>query len=179
MRLFTAIDLSAECKEYISDVMKDMKVYLNKKGVFVPLNNFHITLEFLGEKEERDVERIRKAMDEVNIHPFSFLITGEIGYFTRERNKRTYFLNMAHSENLNRLQWELHNNLEMEGFPLEKRKYHPHITLVRNAYTKDVIPSFDTFKENVTSIHLMRSDRINGRMVYTSIYEKLLLNDPV
>lgn len=177
MRVFIAIDLSKECKAYLSSIMKEIRGIFNNRGAFVPLENFHITLEFLSERDEDEITTIKRIMDDVVGRSFSFKIPGGIGSFaTRDRNKRTYFLETEHSNALNELQWNLHQALQDEGFILEKRRYHPHITLLRNGYMKECIPSFPSFCEKVASIHLMKSERVNGRMVYTSIHERLLDN---
>ena len=177
MRLFIAIDLSNECKNHIAHSMRELRPLWKKKGSLVPNENFHITLEFLSERDEDEIITIKRIMDNVEGKSFSFKITGGIGSFaTRERNKRAYFLETEHSNALNELQWNLHQSLLDEGFILEKRRYHPHITLLRNGYTKECIPSFPSFCEKVASIHLMKSERVNGRMIYTSIYERLLDN---
>ena len=175
MRVFIAIDLSKECKSYICSIMKEIKAIFQNKGSFVPLENFHITLEFLGEQNDEEIEKIKRVMDDICLNNFTFKVSGAIGSFaTKDRNKRTYFIETERSESLNALQWTLHQSLMDNGFLLEKKKYHPHITLLRNGYTNESIPSFPSFSEKVISIHLMKSERIGGRMVYTSIYERLL-----
>ena len=157
--------------------MREVRGSFDKYGTFVPLENFHITLEFLSERDEDEIAIIKRVMDDLNNSSFSITLKGVIGSFkTKERTKRTYFIEMEKAMELNEIQWTLHQKLEEAGFTLEKRKYHPHVTIVRNGCGSKNLPSFSSFTENVDSICLMKSERINGRMVYTPMYRHLLDN---
>ena len=93
MRVFIAIDLSKECKAYLSSIMREIRGIFNNRGTFVPLENFHITLSFLGERDESEVNMIEDAMKEIAASPFSIFLTGELGHFSRSgRNGNTYFI---------------------------------------------------------------------------------------
>ena len=70
----------------------------------------------------------------------------------------------------------LHNGLTDKllsaDFTLEKRKYSLHITLGREVVT-DALPwTVEPFGESVTSIELMKSERIGGKLIYTAIHER-------
>jgi 2'-5' RNA ligase len=58
------------------------------------------------------------------------------------------------------------------GFALEKRRYSPHVTLGREVKTGAMPESIEPFGETVTSIDLMKSERISGKLTYTAIYTK-------
>ena len=157
--------------------MREVRGSFDKYGTFVPLENFHITLEFLSERDEDEIAIIKRVMDDLNNRSFSITLKGVIGSFkTKERTKRTYFIEMEKAMELNEIQWTLHQKLEEAGFTLEKRKYHPHVTIVRNGFLSKSLPTFPSFTEKVDSICLMKSERINGRMVYTPMYRHLLDN---
>lgn len=179
MRLFIAIDLSNECKNHIAHSMRELRPLWEKKGSIVPNENFHITLSFLGERDESEVNMIEDAMKEIAASPFSIFLTGELGHFSRSgRNGNTYFLRLEKSSALESLQWNLVEALERRGFRLEKGRYKPHITIARNSFLRDTESSFSPFKEHVDSICLMKSERVNGKMVYTPVFKRSL-NDPV
>ena len=82
------------------------------------------------------------------------------------------------SSALESLQWNLVEALERRGFRLEKGRYKPHITIARNSFLRDTESSFSPFKEHVDSICLMKSERVNGKMVYTPVFKRSL-NNPV
>ena len=51
MRLFIAIELPASFKNEVARIQKEVK-QLSSGGRFVPKENFHITLHFIGESED-------------------------------------------------------------------------------------------------------------------------------
>ena len=56
-RLFIAFDLSDEKKDQIADIAYDLDS-LGVRGNFSPVENYHLTLAFLGDQE--DVEGISR-----------------------------------------------------------------------------------------------------------------------
>ena len=48
MRLFAAIQLSDECKRSLTGMMHELKKQ-GVKGSYVPVQNLHLTLAFIGE----------------------------------------------------------------------------------------------------------------------------------
>ncbi|MBR2155733.1 MAG: hypothetical protein IJ941_02195, partial [Clostridia bacterium] len=51
MRLFIAIELPASFKNEVARIQKEVK-QMSSGGRFVPRDNFHITLHFIGESED-------------------------------------------------------------------------------------------------------------------------------
>jgi 2'-5' RNA ligase len=68
---------------------------------------------------------------------------------------------------------QLSESLRGRGFSLENRDYKPHITLGREVILKQP-PEFDhaPLSMTVTRISLMKSERIQSRLVYTEIFAK-------
>jgi 2'-5' RNA ligase len=54
---------------------------------------------------------------------------------------------------------------------MDGRRYSPHITLGRDVATNSKPQQIEPFGEIVASIELVKSERINGKLTYTSIYE--------
>ncbi len=70
------------------------------------------------------------------------------------------------------LQRKLSDELIAAGLSLERRRYTPHITLGRRIKI-DVSPwPITPFGERVNKIELMKSERIDGRLTYTTIFTK-------
>ena len=63
---------------------------------------------------------------------------------------------------------ELSDKLIAAGFNLDKRSI-PHITLGRRVMTKESPWTIRPFRETVSRIDLMKSERINGKLTYTAI----------
>ena len=80
---------------------------------------------------------------------------------------------------LSDLQRTLTAGLCSNGFICDKRKYSPHITLGREIVTIANPRQIKLFGETVTSIDLMKSERIGGKLTYTAIFtkESVLIHD--
>ena len=70
------------------------------------------------------------------------------------------------------LQHEIEHKFALCGFEMDGRTYHPHITLGREVITDTEPWTIEPFSETVASIELMKSERINGKLTYTAIYER-------
>jgi 2'-5' RNA ligase len=88
----------------------------------------------------------------------------------RGRRGDTHWIGVENTPGLRRLAAGLASELRREGFAIEKRKFTPHITIGREvtlaegAHIRVPMASMDA-----GSISLMRSDRVDGRLVYTEI----------
>ncbi|MBR4978937.1 MAG: 2'-5' RNA ligase family protein, partial [Clostridia bacterium] len=66
---------------------------------------------------------------------------------------------------------EIRERLDAAGIPYDKKAFHPHITLLRRMKGADGTRISPPEREMIVKeLTLMRSDRVNGRMVYTGIY---------
>ena len=74
------------------------------------------------------------------------------------------------------LQRGLSERLSAAGFSLDARKYSPHITLGREVVTSAEPWRIKPFGEKIYVIDLMKSERVGGKLTYTSIYCRKLSN---
>ncbi len=58
------------------------------------------------------------------------------------------------------------------GFTLDKRKYSPHVTLGREVVADWSPRRVEAFGETVSSIELMKSERVQGKLTYMAIYTR-------
>ncbi len=77
MRLFVAIRLSDEMKKDITGTMHALK-QLGVKGSYVPTDNLHLTLAFIGETKEP--EKVKEALAGIAVKPFRLTLS-EMGNF--------------------------------------------------------------------------------------------------
>lgn len=170
MRLFTAIELDDRTKDALAgaaDALRACSVH----GNFTLRDNFHITLVFLGETD--NAAAVRRAMHSVSVSPFTLQIGGS-GVFHRG-GKDLYWTGVRQNASLQQVYSELFDALRANGFRLEQRRYTPHLTLGREVVLRQGVatipaecgPELDV---KVNTITLMRSDRIQGKLVYTPIY---------
>ena len=180
MRTFIAIELEEEVKDHLAEAQAEAQK-LCKKGNYTPKDNFHITLHFLGEIEEDDMEYLQDAMYETARRNRPFTLTlDKIGFFPRG-NKGIMWAGLEKSTHLQRLFSTLEKSLEQQGFARERKGLSPHITLGREVEPHrsfvDVQKStkIEPMKVFVRSISLMESVRKGPKLVYVPLFRQNLI----
>jgi len=125
MRLFVAIDLPWEVKEELSELS------CNIPGArWVPTDNFHLTLRFIGEASRLQAEEIDLALAALRGRSFSFALSG-LGWFDKNGRVNTLYAGVERNEDLARLQAKVATALHRCGLAPDKRRFTPHVTLAR------------------------------------------------
>ena len=175
MRLFIALEFPREIKDELYKSGALLRSFCNS-GNFTTKDNFHITLVFIGETDQSRVKEIKRIMDGTEINDRMEISVGKIGNFRRDNGLFVRFAECGRS--VYKLRDELANALIESGFPIDKKPLKPHITIARKAVLNDA-GAAEKINSIITplsfaagSITLMRSDRINGKLTYTSVYKK-------
>jgi len=132
VRVFLAIDLPWELKKKLSEVKK-VELPEKIKGKWVETENFHLTLHFFGNLEEKILERVIKKLEEVfkEFSSFSLELT-EIGAFPERGTPRVIWMGLKEpSLMLERIHEELVKALKKLKLYEKREPFHPHITLLR------------------------------------------------
>ena len=171
MRLFIAINFTDKIKETVADIRDGLKEE-SLVGNFSFDENLHLTLIFLGECNYHQMNVIKTVMDNAVFTDFK-LVLEKIGYFKRDGGN-TWWIGIKESASLSDLQADLCSGLRQKGFVLENRKFTPHITIGREVKMRIgyILPEIQHVDFKVTNIELMKSERINGKQTYTSVYSK-------
>ncbi len=161
MRLFIAINLSAEMKKALMSV-KEQLIKSGVRGNFTKEENLHLTLAFIGEYD--DIGAVLRAIRSVPFEPFS-LSTDGLGSFGD-----LWWAGLKSQSGLRTYVEALRRALGEAGIPFDSKRFSPHITLVRRA-SKNVLPAVSVPKVTMTAcrVSLMRSERTPSGMVYTEI----------
>lgn len=172
MRLFIAVNFDQETKNRIKAVQERLRTV--GKGSFTHIDNFHLTLVFLGEVHPNKAGLVRQGMD--NTSGMKTEITFDrAGCFHREGGD-IWWIGLKRNSVLEQLQHDLTAQLTALSFRLTERRYYPHVTLARRVVTSreiDLVSLMGApFKTNVYAISLMKSERIQGKLTYTEIYRK-------
>jgi RNA 2',3'-cyclic 3'-phosphodiesterase len=132
MRLFVAVDLPATVKDELDRVVGTLRPSI-PAAKWVPRDNIHLTLSFLGEVAEERVEPIVEALRGAvaSVPRFAARLAGS-GAFPTPRRARVLWagLESDHDE-LPTLAAAVAEALEPMGFPREKRAWTAHLTLAR------------------------------------------------
>ena len=162
MRLFVAVLFNDDIKKGLISTMHELKKK-NVGGNYSPADNLHLTLAFIG--ETTNVEGVKRAMGRAAFAPFMLSLT-ELGSFGD-----ILWVGAKGGQKLKAYVKALGIALDEEGIRYDKKKFEPHITLVRKA--SNARPQGITVPKKemmVKKISLMKSEQKNGRMVYTEIY---------
>ncbi|MFM1653995.1 RNA 2',3'-cyclic phosphodiesterase [Brevibacillus sp. B_LB10_24] len=134
MRLFVALGLPQQAAGYIRQVQSHLQQKISAAR-WQPLDNLHLTLHFLGETDEQLIPSICADMDLVGslIRPFTLRI-GQLGAFFHKGSPRVLWLGVnGEMQPLLQAHQLLGKRLaQHELLQIDKRAYHPHITLARN-----------------------------------------------
>lgn len=135
MRTFVAIDLNQKIKNGVSQLIEDLKKQSGvSRGIrWIRPEAMHLTLKFLGEINEEKVAPITDVLKRISeeCQPFPLRMKGTGFFPPKSRAPRVIWIGVEEEDKLMRLQSQVEKALERMGFPREKRKYHPHLTLGR------------------------------------------------
>ena len=164
MRLFIAIRFTPEIIKELTRFQNDLK-WNGMTGRFVPVENLHLTLAFIGEYPDPD--DVLDVMEQVPFTPFD-LSLGHAGQFGD-----LYWCGIDNAKGLEAYVRRLRRALAENGIPFDKKKFSPHITLIRKGekLREDAI-AITKAPEGVMRadrISLMRSDRGQAGMIYTEV----------
>ena len=160
MRLFIAIKLNSELRNALTDVQKHL-IRSGIRGNYTNTDNLHITLAFIGEYDEPDF--VTEVISEVPFSPFPIFLS-TLGHFGN-----LWWVGLDDNDELDSYVKRLRKALSEAGIPFDKKKFSPHITLIRKAIGTLPAVSVPKTVMSVDHISLMRSERGPKGMIYTEI----------
>jgi len=128
IRLFTAIELPEDVRADLARLEGGLP-----GARWLPEENLHLTLRFLGEVQEPAVEEIAEALWRIRAPGFPLRLKG-VGKFGGESKRspsRLVYAGVEHGAALTDLARRIEQALVGIGFPAETRKFHAHVTLAR------------------------------------------------
>ena len=164
MRLFIALPMSEEARGAILAGADELRAKIPAAN-YSRAENLHITLAFIGESNR--VDALKACIDEVCRAPFTVTVGGS------GRFGDLVWAGVRVSPPLAALERRLRVSLQRAGFHIENRPFRPHITSAREA-PGSLLPHVPEVTMAADRVLLMRSDRQNGRLVYTPVYERRL-----
>ncbi len=174
MRLFIAIPLPPDILRATA-AARDALEKSGARGGFVPQENYHITLHFLGETNA--LGDIAEAMREAarDIRPF-VLRLGSYGSFKTDGSHTGFVSVSCDGGELDRLYESLESALWNRGFTRNRGRLSPHITLGRKITGDEgfiLPPQKAAFTANAVVLYESRNE--NGQMRYTPLHKEALI----
>ena len=160
MRLFIALELSDEMKDALLCAQNDL-FDRGVRGSYTPEENLHLTLAFIGEYP--DAAPVLDALAGVSFTPFEIALEG-MGCFGD-----LWWAGLAESAALSAVVRRTRRALAESGIPFDRKRFSPHITLIRRASGRLPGIALHPASMTVERLTLMRSDRGRNGMIYTGL----------
>lgn len=182
IRSFVAIMLGDTLREAVARTIERLRP-LGRAVAWVPPQNLHVTLHFLGDQREDRLAAAEAALEDAagSSAPIDVTFHG-VGAFPGLVRPRILWIGIAHGAlEVRALQARVSDALASRGFPKEERAWHPHLTIgrvfdhrrwsrdagpeLRSALARAAATSFGT--QRVAEVSLMRSDLAPSGARYT------------
>lgn len=164
MRLFIAVNFNEEILESLTALQNEWSI-LGVRGNFTPQQNLHLTLAFIGEYGNPNA--VLDAMNSVDFAPFVVRLDG-IGTF-----RDIFWAGLAENVTLSNYVRRLRKALAQHDIPFDRKKFSPHITLVRRAEffgtLEQLLKNPPVAQMEVESVSLMSSTRGKRGMIYSKV----------
>ena len=176
-----AIELTEALK---SEVLKPAEELCagNPHFRLIPMENWHLTLHFFGSLDGEQLEKVKKSLkDGVQNTPLFSIGLKDFGVFPAKRAPQVLWIGVKGDRDcLTQLKRRLDDAIAAMGFPVEERKFHPHLTIARardNRNKKEISGTFaftGRIREPINHLTLFRSDLGRGGSKYT-VLDRLFL----
>jgi 2'-5' RNA ligase len=188
VRTFVAIELSPDVLRKIGALQARIKDEFPPGLVrWVRPEGIHLTLKFLGDVSADRLDAIAEAMQAACApHPPFSLSIGGMGVFPNPRRPRVVWIGVEEpGGTLLRLQRDVERAISPLGFPAERRRFSPHLTLgrVKQGRTAAELEALGQYTTHarvrigemaVDAVYLMRSDLRPTGAVYSELAAAVL-----
>lgn len=123
-RLFTGFEIPAQTGLMLSLLRGGLK-----GARWIDPENYHITLRFIGDIDDREADDVADALDRVHRKPVEIRLNG-LGSFGNG-NPHAVWARVEPSTELSELQAEQERIIQRLNLPPERRKFLPHLTVAR------------------------------------------------
>lgn len=190
LRAFIAIDLPSPIREKLEQETKSLKNHLLNLPIrWVPTENIHLTLIFLGDVSETNVDMIAEIINTHGRQQSRFEMSiGSLGVFPNTSHPRVLWVGVEAPEELKVFRGKIASEITRLGYKIDDREYSPHLTLgrvSRNASSEEVRTISKILEKEklgfvgvvpVAEVHLYRSDIKTGGAIYTKLFSAPLSN---
>jgi len=130
IRLFVAIDIPKEIKDYLYDIQQSIIKKIDTRETkikWVAKKNFHQTIRFISWVDEDKVEEIKEKLKKIKITPFKTKLDALSSYPT-PNNIKVIFVDMIAPEI-----FDIHKEVEekLKGIGKDDAQFSTHLTLGR------------------------------------------------
>ena len=132
IRTFIAVELPQGIQDRLGCLQSDFKASMPDVR-WTKYSNIHLTLKFLGDVQISRIDKVSEALQEVAVKfsPFTMNLAG-MGAFPNPRRPRIVWVGVEKGVNeLVEMANSIEGSMKRLGFPREKRRFSPHLTVGR------------------------------------------------
>lgn len=181
IRTFIAVDISDEARRKIAAYIQNLRNdFAEVRAGWDKPEKLHLTLKFLGDTDERQLSEVKKIVEKIAGEMSAFkLKLDQNGVFPNQQNARVLWLGVEDTgENLAKINRVLESECAQIGFQIEKRNYHPHLTIARlkdsrnaaNLVKKHLETQIEPLELKVSEIVIYESKLQPGGSIYKKIF---------
>jgi RNA 2',3'-cyclic 3'-phosphodiesterase len=183
LRAFIAVELPLEIRQAVCTATSKLQKEIGALVRWVPMENMHLTLKFLGDVSPANVELISQMLHaETDLFNCFDLRLSGLGSFPSLKRPRVLYIGIQAPAALESLQRGIDSASRRLGYESEERGFSPHLTIgrvkqnasateqqiIRRALEMTKIDSLGTAR--VDSVELFKSDLKPTGSVYTQLY---------
>jgi 2'-5' RNA ligase len=183
LRAFIAVEIPRETREAVGKATTPLQKEIGSIVRWVPVENMHLTLKFLGDVSPTNVEMLSEMLGaEAGLfHCFDLRLSG-LGSFPNLKRPRVIYVGIQAPPTLDALQRGVEAAARRLGYESEERGFSAHLTIgrvkqnvtateqqtIRRALEATRIDLLGMAR--VDSVHLYKSDLKPSGSVYTRLY---------
>ncbi|HSK87205.1 MAG TPA: RNA 2',3'-cyclic phosphodiesterase [Anaerolineales bacterium] len=183
LRAFIAVEIPLPIRQAVYHAASDLQKEISSLVRWVPMDNMHLTLKFLGDISPSNVDMLSQMIRaEADLFQcFDFELSG-LGSFPNLKRPRVIYIGIQAPALLEALHRGIESASHRLGYESEERGFSPHLTIgrvkqniapaeqqtIRRALEGTKIDSLG--RARVDSVHLYKSDLQPTGSVYTKLY---------
>lgn len=166
-RIFIAIDINSD--NSMTDLFTLFRQELKDERIrWVKPSNIHLTLAFLGDMDNQDIDSAKNIVSSTADKFKSFTLQWDCPGVFRDLNRpRVIWLGLKENRELNKLREELCDKLRQAGLYSDTKAFSPHLTLGRMKFIKNRDKLAGLLEEG--NVPLPHSQSVNEIVLYESI----------
>jgi 2'-5' RNA ligase len=180
MRLFVALEIPESVRENLAAIRNNFSP-VDSRVRWVPPQNFHVTLKFIGSVPREKLLPIIEALRLVSLADRVQLRIRGVGWLVNAKTGVMLFALVEDSKPLTALATAIDRQLEHLGFTPENRTFMPHLTLVRASRDTPATSQtalrelaeqhrqYDFGSVTLEEFHLMESKTLPAGPIYSKV----------
>jgi len=183
IRCFIAMELTPAIQAKLTGILKILKQNIPDGVKWIPVENIHLTIKFLGDVELVDLDPIKNGLDLVvnGIHPVRVSLT-ELGAFPGTNKPRVIWIGLDAPSIIESMVKNIDRETRILGYAEESRPFSPHLTLGRTSRSirSSQLMTLSNFlksnpikvsmQDTLHTVTLFRSSLTPAGAIYSRIY---------